>query len=784
MKKEVAPCWDLAVTVLRAKFSSSHDYFSQSDLYVILRMPTASVDTVRTKSIPNSNSPEWNETFHFRVNSHVKNILELDVYDEDLRKDDLCIRLFFDISNLTLGKKETKVFITDDKKKDELWVDFEITECPEASREYLSNGVLVAAKLSIVEVKIDKLPPEVGKNMLLTLRGAYNQDQIISTAQKSNLMQTLRYYISKDLEPMIELQADGKEASSTSPPVSPLSNDSTSEYTFSFPKVKDTVNLQVNTVESSEEDMKVRLDFDIPAEEKAFLEKRREVVSRALQKILNLKSPLHPSKVPTVAVVCTGGGSRAMTGMFGCLKGLQSLGLLDAISYITSLSGSTWTNAYLYNDPHWSEKDLDEAINSVKKELSKGTKTLFGPTRLRYYYSELRQKQKEGHNISPIDMWGLIIENAIYGKKNTATLSDQQGAVSEGQNPLPIYTAVNMKRDAGGSVISEWCEFTPYEVGFPKYGGFVPSEHFGSEYYLGHLVKKLPEIRVSFLLGTWSSVFSASLMLLWKHVTGSMPSWTSWLGEDASSIETDDDKSTLDTVVLGSQTSTLSDFMHGRPMICKVYNFLRGFFLHNKYSERSTFNTRKETNLDAFPNRLTPMDRTLDLVDAGFEFNSAFPPVLRPERNVNVVLSLSFSWDEDHLKILKETQKYCADRELPFPNIDFSKFDGEPPKEVYVFEDEENPDAPIVVHFPLVNISFKEFKAPGVKRQGREELKAGNVDVSSGSSPYTTSNLTYDSEDFQRLVDLTCYNVSNNLESIVCALERALNRKELAGKEK
>lgn len=43
--------------------------------------------------------------------------------------------------------------------------------------------------------------------------------------------------------------------------------------------------------------MKVRLDFDIPAEEKAFLVKRREVVSRTLQKILKLKSPLQPSKV-------------------------------------------------------------------------------------------------------------------------------------------------------------------------------------------------------------------------------------------------------------------------------------------------------------------------------------------------------------------------------------------------------------------------------------------------------------------------------------------------------
>ncbi|KAK3537437.1 hypothetical protein QTP70_009974 [Hemibagrus guttatus] len=78
---------------------------SQSDLYVTLSMPTASIHTMRTKSIPNCNSPEWNETFHFRVNSHVKLI----------KRDDLCISLFFDISTLTLNKKETKVFITDEK---------------------------------------------------------------------------------------------------------------------------------------------------------------------------------------------------------------------------------------------------------------------------------------------------------------------------------------------------------------------------------------------------------------------------------------------------------------------------------------------------------------------------------------------------------------------------------------------------------------------------------------------------------------------------------------------
>ncbi|KAF4084376.1 hypothetical protein AMELA_G00127960 [Ameiurus melas] len=529
--------------------------------------------------------------------------------------------------------------------------------------------------------------------------------------------------------------------------------------------------------------MKVRLDFDIPAKEKAFLVKRKEVVSHALQKILNLKSPLDPSEVPTVALVCSGGGSRAMTGMFGSLKGLQSLGLLDTISYSTTVSGSTWTNAYLYDDPLWSKKDLDEPIATLQNELSKSTKGLFGPSLLRYYYAEMQQKQMEGHPVSPIDMWGLMIENAIYGKKHTATLSDQQEAVSEGQNPLPIYTAVNMKKSAAGFMVAEWCEFTPFEVGFPKYGGFVPSEHFGSEYYLGHLVKKIPEARISYYLGMWSSIFSASLMQLWKHVSGAMPSWISWLGEDVSIIETDDNQSTLDTLRLGSEASTLSNLLHGRPIIYNVFNFLRGFFLHNTYRENFMFNTSKETHPDAFPNMLTPRDHTIGLVDAGFAINAAFPPVLWPHRRADVILCLSYSWDEDPLSILKKTQRHCADRQLPFPNIDFSKYESESPREVYVFEDEENPDAPIVVHFPLVNISFKEYKAPGVKREGKEELNAGDVDVSSGSSPYVTSNLTYAPEDFQKLVDLTCYNVCNNKESIVCALERALNRKGLANEE-
>ncbi|RXN39155.1 cytosolic phospholipase A2 zeta-like protein [Labeo rohita] len=129
LKKEVKPYWNLSVKVLYAKLHQSYDYWSASDCYVILNLPTASARTNRTKTISNNNNPVWNETFTFRVHSNIKNILEIMLYDEDpFMRDDLCATILFDINNLTHGKKETKCFKINDQTKDELWVEFEITK--------------------------------------------------------------------------------------------------------------------------------------------------------------------------------------------------------------------------------------------------------------------------------------------------------------------------------------------------------------------------------------------------------------------------------------------------------------------------------------------------------------------------------------------------------------------------------------------------------------------------------------------------------------------------------
>ena len=50
-------------------------------------------------------------------------------------------------------------------------------------------------------------------------------------------------------------------------------------------------------------------------------------------------------------------------------------------------------------------------------------------------------------------------------------------------------------------LLSEWVEFTPYEVGMDKYGTFMKTELFGSQFFCGKLVKQYPEPPLFYLQG-------------------------------------------------------------------------------------------------------------------------------------------------------------------------------------------------------------------------------------------------------------------------------------------
>jgi len=58
-------------------------------------------------------------------------------------------------------------------------------------------------------------------------------------------------------------------------------------------------------------------------------------------------------------------------------------------------------------------------------------------------------------------------------------------------------------------------------------------------------------------------------------------------------------------------------------------------------------------------------------------------------------------------------EKWARMHRLNFPKIDRTVYDREGLKECYVFRDNDNENAPIIIHFVLCNVLFRKYSAPG-----------------------------------------------------------------------
>lgn len=57
--------------------------------------------------------------------------------------------------------------------------------------------------------------------------------------------------------------------------------------------------------------------------------------------------------------------------------------------------------------------------------------------------------------------------------------------------------------------------------------------------------------------------------------------------------------------------------------------------------------------------------------------------------------------------------KYYASQGIPYPKTVLSEEERKHLKECYLFNEADNPKAPIVLYFPLVCDTFQKYKAPG-----------------------------------------------------------------------
>nr|XP_033707429.1 cytosolic phospholipase A2 delta isoform X5 [Tursiops truncatus] len=737
---ETSACWQLTVRVLEARGLGWADLLSEADPYVILQLPTAPGTKFKTKTVTNSSHPVWNESFTFLIQSQVKNVLELSIYDkDDFKTDDACFKVLCDVSEVLPGRLLRKTFSLHPQGPEELDVEFLMEKTSGCPENLITNNVLVARELSCLDVHLDstgstaEAADQDELELELVLKGSYEDTQTSALGTASAFR--FHYMAAQEAELSGCLRTSksngwnsGNSDAYLTVPLRSLAMGE--EVTVDVPATNAPgVKLQLKA-ESCPKELAVHLGFDLCAEEKAFLRSRKQVVAKALKQALQLDRDLQEDEVPVVGIMATGGGARAMTSLYGHLLALQKLDLLDCVTYFSGISGSTWTMAYLYGDPEWSQRDLKGPIGHAREHLAKSKLEAFSPERLASYYRELEQRAEQGHPTTFVDLWGLVLEFALHGQVMDQKLSGQRAALERGQNPLPLYLSLNVKENNLQTPdFKEWVEFSPYEVGFLKYGAFIPSELFGSDFFMGRLMRRIPESRICFLEGIWSNIFSLNLLDAWYNLTSSSDAWKQHIKDEIRSLEESPPSSGTSSgpEALWLQPGTalaqmLKGFLTSRPLYQHSSNFLQGLQLHQDYRAQKDFST----------------------------------------------------WADS--QVLQQTELDCRARGLPFPRVEPSPQDRRQPWECHLFSDPTCPDAPVVLHFPLVNASFRDHSAPGVQRSPAE-LPAGQVDLTGDNSPYSMFNMTYKEEDFDRLLQLSDYNVRNSQGTILQALRTSLRHR-------
>ncbi|KAJ7382064.1 Cytosolic phospholipase A2 [Desmophyllum pertusum] len=105
-------------------------------------------------------------------------------------------------------------------------------------------------------------------------------------------------------------------------------------------------------------------------------------------------------------------------------------------------------------------------------------------------------------------------------------------------------------------------------------------------------------------------------------------------------------------------------------------------------------------------------------------------------------------------------REWARENNLKFPPINaMEQFGKDGLKEYYVFSDPKDPTCPVVVHFPLVNKTFKEQVSPGVPRKTAEEKEFADFSIfEDPEGYYSTFNFHYPPKPFDRLSKLCEFN--------------------------
>ncbi|KAH8700100.1 putative cytosolic phospholipase A2 [Talaromyces proteolyticus] len=409
----------------------------------------------------------------------------------------------------------------------------------------------------------------------------------------------------------------------------------------------------------------IRHGLDLGGEEKAFLSKRKLHVRNNFAKYLGLDSEkVNPDDIPIVGFGGSGGGYRAMIGLVGYMLEMKKSGLWDLVTYVSGVSGACWSIASYYT---FAETNIDHMLIHFKQRLSpyhplsdeairmtltatNGPYNTLGPLILKHIsklhivlmdlysvfttgYLFLHQSQEEHP----------LIRKKINNKRGWWKWTDAHKWLEDGHEPLPIMTAIRHERPWKDWIDKEhpfknddpqtehesdivdawfqWFEMTPYEIGCDELESWVPTWGFGRPFENGRSTLQLPEQSLALLLGLCTSALAGPLDAYLATIKRNLPtgSFGNILHDMALKI----------TNMWGKQKTKV--FQQHHPLhACNEHNFMFHKTPVPKGQARSP-------GIENSPR--------IHLLDSGLDNNCPTYVLLRPEREVDVIILMDASSD-------------------------------------------------------------------------------------------------------------------------------------------
>ncbi|KAF1992380.1 phospholipase-like protein A2 [Aulographum hederae CBS 113979] len=412
-------------------------------------------------------------------------------------------------------------------------------------------------------------------------------------------------------------------------------------------------------------DTSVRVSETLCSDEVAFIQKRKIQTRKALAKYIGIEEKdINPNDIPTIAMCGSGGGLRALVAGCSSYLSARESGLFDCLTYTAGVSGSCWLQALYYSTLSGGQSH-QQLINHLKHRLD--VHIAFPPAALnllnsaptnKYLLSGVIEKVKglPKAEFGIVDVYGLLLTARLFVPKgelqvdaDDLKLSNQRRYIDEGQQPLPIYTAVRheipveekestnpaaARAKAQREAWFQWFEFTPYEFWCEELGAGIPTWAMGHQFEGGRTKWRenglaLPELRISLFLGIWGSAFCATLSHYYKEIRPVLKGITGFGGVDDMMRERDQDLVKVHPI----EPATIPNFAAGMqdqlPASC--------------------------------PESIIKND-TLQLMDAGMSNNLPIYPLLRPGRDVDVLICFDASADVKTDNWLKVVDGYARQR--------------------------------------------------------------------------------------------------------------------------